>query len=118
MGRRDTFHWGLNQARPVGARSGLVVGGDGDLGQARAGVRQADVDVLSRPSRRLGSAERQVIDAVGEIGRLPGARDQLQVGDALSERHVQLVRVDHSGKRDARTLSADRFGKEVGLMLT
>ena len=69
-------------------------------------------------TRGLGSAERQVIDAVCEIGWLADARDQLQVGDALSERHVQLVRVDHSGKRDAPTLSADRFGKEVGLMLT
>ena len=28
---------------------------------------------------------------------------------------MQLVCVDHSGKRDADTLSADRFGKEVGI---
>ncbi len=67
-----------------------------------------------RPFEDGGSAEREVVDAVCEIGRLTDVRDQLQIGDALSERHVQLVRVDHSGKLETHALSANRFGEEVG----
>ena len=61
------------------------------------------------------SAERGVVDAVCEIGRLADVRDQLQIGDAPPERHVQLVRVNHPGKRETHALSADRFSEEVGI---
>jgi hypothetical protein len=65
--------------------------------------------------RPFGSAERQVIDAAFDVSRLADPRDHLEVGDAPSDRHLKLMRVDQSSEREASALSADRFGQEIGI---
>ena len=48
--------------------------------------------------------ERQDLDAVEEVFRFPGLRDQLEIPDAGSDRQTELVDVDHSSEEHTLTL--------------
>lgn len=67
--------------------------------------------VASRPRRDL--AQREIAESVRQVLRLTCARDQLQVANALTDRHLKLVGEDHSSKGDPFPLAARRFGEEV-----
>ncbi len=62
------------------------------------------------------SSARTVIYAVGEVVRFPHVGNQLEVPDALSERHLKLLGIDHAREGVASPLlSTSRLDQQVGV---
>ena len=75
---------------------------DGKIGHCHQGTRSAR---FSSPAREP--------HAVGEVGGVTRARDELQVLHGNSDRHPERVHVDNPRERSARVRSAIGDGEEV-----
>jgi len=52
----------------------------------------------------MQSAQRKVLDPASKVGEVRGPGDQLQVVDALADRHLELMGVHQPGKGASRSL--------------
>jgi hypothetical protein len=79
----------------------------------RPGRHDAPVGPVGLQLGSMRSSQRKIFDPVAQIGRFRSESNQSQIADALTDRHVELMSVDHASEGAACPLTLCRLGNEV-----